>query len=162
MSWYPYILIFFFAQIKFLFTPLAAYIKWPELSFLEIFISTVIGALFCFNVVYFLAKRIMTFFHKRRVARNLDPNKKNKKVFTWKNKWIVKVKRSDKGFYLICLFAPLFLSIPIGTIVVAKFYGQRSISYYLVSVLLVVTSFLLTYSSKFLVSFIDNSFISFF
>ena len=92
----------------------------------------------------------MIFYQKRRIARNLDPNKKNKKVFTWKNKWIVKIKLSDKGFYIICFLAPLFLTIPVGTVVVAKFYKDRSISYYLVSVLLVITSFLLTYLNEFL------------
>ena len=48
-----------------------------------------------------------------------------------------KLKRSNMGFLLICLLAPLFLSVPIGTIVVAKFYGDRPLSYYLVSILLV-------------------------
>lgn len=156
-----YILIFLFAQIKFLFTPIAAYFKWPELSFFEVFFPTMFGALFCFNIVYFLSRRILIYSHKRRIARNLDPNKKNKKKFSRKNKLIVKMKRSNKGFYFICFFAPLLLSIPIGTILVAKFYGDRSISYYFVSVLLIITSFLLTFLSKYLLEFFDQSTFSF-
>ena len=144
MAWKNYLIIFGLAQVKFLFAPSIAYATMPELTFLEIFISTTIGALFCFNLMFFLSKRIMDFSHKRRVKRNLSSTHKRKKVFTRKNKLIVKLKRSQKGFLLICMLGPLFLSIPIGTIVVAKFYGDRSLSYYLVSVLLVFTAFLLT------------------
>ena len=66
-------------------------------------------------------------------------------IFTKKNKLIIKIKRSNNGFILICVLAPLFLSIPIGTIVVAKFYGNRPRAYVLVCFTLIVVSFLLTY-----------------
>ena len=75
----------------------------------------------------------------------LSQIKNRKKFFQKKNKWIIKIKRSKKGFFLICLLAPLFLSIPIGTIVVAKFYGDRPKAYYFVTTLLIATSFLLTF-----------------
>lgn len=144
MAWRNYLIIFGLAQVKFLFAPSIAFATMPNLSFLEIFICTLLGALFCFNLVFFLSKRIMEYAHRKRVLRNLSSDRKAKKIFTKKNKWIVKLKRSKGGFLLICLLAPLFLSIPIGTVVVAKFYGNRPLSYYLVSILLVFTSFLLT------------------
>ena len=144
MPWNKYLIVFGLAQVKFLFTPSIAYASMPNLSFWEIFICTTIGALFCFNLTFFLSKRIMDFSQKRRIKKKLQ-SKKTNKVFTIKNKWIVKLKRSNMGFLLICLLAPLFLSVPIGTIVVAKFYGDRPLSYYLVSILLVCTAFVLTF-----------------
>jgi hypothetical protein len=153
MAWKNYFIIFGLAQVKFLFAASIAFAAMPELSFLEIFIPTAIGALFCFNIIFFLSKRIMLFSQKRRIYRNLNSGKPPKKIFTKKNKWIVNIKRSDRGFLLICLLAPLFLSIPIGTIVVAKFYGDRPISYYFVSILLVCTSFLLTFLNDYFFGF---------
>ena len=48
---------------------------------------------------------------------------KERKNFTRMNKFIVRIKRS-LGIYGISFYVPLFLSIPIGSIIVAKFYGK--------------------------------------
>ena len=47
---------------------------------------------------------------------------KRKKVFTRTNKFIVRMK--GLGIIVICFYAPLFLSIPIGSIISAKFFGK--------------------------------------
>ncbi len=47
----------------------------------------------------------------------------HKKVFTRGNKLVVRMKRS-LGIVGISMFAPLFLSVPIGSIISAKFYGK--------------------------------------
>jgi hypothetical protein len=47
-----------------------------------------------------------------------------KKKFTRTNKTIVRLKNRF-GIYGISLFAPLFLSVPLGTIITAKFYGKE-------------------------------------
>lgn len=49
---------------------------------------------------------------------------KSKKKFTKLNKGIVYIKRF-MGVYGITLIGPLFLSVPIGAIIAAKFYGKR-------------------------------------
>ena len=49
---------------------------------------------------------------------------KAKKKFTRFNKFIVKLKRRF-GIYGIAFYAPLFLSVPLGSIVTAKFYGKE-------------------------------------
>jgi hypothetical protein len=46
-----------------------------------------------------------------------------KRKFTRVNKGLVKMKRG-LGIYGVTLVAPLFLSIPIGSIVCAKFFGH--------------------------------------
>ena len=57
------------------------------------------------------------------------------------------------GFVLICTLGPLFLSIPIGTMLVVKFYGNRPRAYVLVSITLLIVAYLLTYLNDFLFSF---------
>ena len=47
------------------------------------------------------------------------------------NKLIVKIKRT-LGIYGVCLFAPLFFSIPGGTIISAKFYGKDKRTFLLI------------------------------
>ena len=47
---------------------------------------------------------------------------KRKKVFTRTNKFIVRMK--GLGIIAICFYAPLFLSMPIGSIISAKFFGK--------------------------------------
>jgi len=48
-----------------------------------------------------------------------------KKKFTRSNKFIARL-RSRFGKIGICFFAPLFLSIPLGSIISAKFYGREN------------------------------------
>jgi hypothetical protein len=49
---------------------------------------------------------------------------KQKKKFTKTNKLIVRIKHK-LGIIGVAFYAPLFLSIPIGTIITAKFYGKE-------------------------------------
>ena len=61
---------------------------------------------------------------------------------------MVKAKKSKSGFWLICLFAPLFLSVPVGTIIVAKFYRQNRLTYPVAMISLIVMAFVLAYLSE--------------
>ena len=146
MNWGTYIYVFFLAHVKFLFASSIAKAS-TDLSFTEIFLSTLIGAIFCFNLFFFLSKKIMSIAHKKRVEAYIKGSKR-KKNFTKKNKLIVRLKKSKMGFVLICTLVPLFLSIPIGTIVVAKFYGDRIKAYFIVSITLIIVSFLLSLLSN--------------
>jgi hypothetical protein len=47
----------------------------------------------------------------------------NKKIFTRGNKLTIRL-RNSLGKFGICFIAPSLLSIPLGTIIVAKFYGN--------------------------------------
>ena len=51
------------------------------------------------------------------------------------------------GFYGITLFAPLLFSVPIGSYVVAKFYGKYQSAFIFVLVGLAANALLLTYLS---------------
>ena len=148
MKWGVYIYVFFLAHIKFLFAASIAEAT-TNLSFAEILISTTFGALFCFNVCFYIANKI---FHQSRPKNRSSFSfiKKKKNNFKKRNRWIIKIKNSKGGFYLLSAFAPLFLSIPIGTFVVVKFYGRRNITYFYVSVVLIFTSILLSYFNHFI------------
>ena len=148
MNWGIYIYVFFLAHIKFLFAASIAEAT-TSLSFIEILLSTTFGALFCFNVCFYFANKI---FHQSENIKwlSLFKSKKQKKNFKKRNRWIIKIKSSNGGFYFLCVLAPLFLSIPIGTFVVAKFYGKSKLTYPFVSIVLVFTSFLLAFLNHFI------------
>ena len=70
-----------------------------------------------------MAELFMKLSHKRAVKKRLEQEKKGipvkvKKKFTRINKLIVRIKLRI-GIYGIAFWAPLFLSIPIGSAVVA-------------------------------------------
>ena len=60
---------------------------------------------------------------------------------------------SKSGFWLICILAPLFLSIPIGSIIVAKFYNDKKITYPLATVSIIILAFVLAYLNNVIFGF---------
>ena len=65
------------------------------------------------------------------------------------------MKQSKIGFLLVCTLAPLFLSIPIGTVVTVKFFGDNKKTYWYVSILLIIMSFLLAYLNDTIFQFFE-------
>jgi hypothetical protein len=68
-----------------------------------------------------------------------------KNAFTKLNKFMVKLKGSKIGFWIACIFAPLILSIPVGSIIVAKFYREVKLAYPVGMVAIAVWAFVLAY-----------------
>lgn len=100
-----------------------------NVGFFDIFIPTTIGAITSMSIFYFSSEFLMERANAKRTAafeKALATGKpyKHKKKFTRVNKLMVKLKASV-GIYGITLLGPLFLSIPIGSIVCAKFYGTE-------------------------------------
>ena len=91
------------------------------MSFVETLLANVGGAWISCGITYLLAA---TLFERARRKRALS--KKKKPMFTRLNKWMVRVKRSRFGFFVMVAIAPTWLSVPFGTLVVTKFYGERS------------------------------------
>lgn len=127
MNWAAYIGLFGISMIKFLFAPFGG----PKLglSFIETYISCIAGAILCATIIYFSSEFFLHRAHKKRVeaynkaiAAGLEPKQKRK--FTKTNKLIVKIKHR-LGIVGVTFYAPFFLSIPIGTIITAKFYGKQ-------------------------------------
>ena len=143
-----YGLAFLLATVKFLFA--ASIVSTTSLTPVEIAISTGLGALFSFNLFYWSS----SFFIKRALDKKIRDMRngtyKPKATFTKMNKWLVKLKKSKSGFWLICIFAPLLLSVPIGSIIVAKFYFEKKITYLFTSGYILIWAFLLAYLNEFI------------
>ena len=141
-----YTTFFLLSTIKFLFTPFGG--PLAGLSFIETYISCVGGAIFSAAVFYYASE----FFMKRaklkrkrleEEARVNGTELKKRKTFTKTNKFIVRITRRF-GIYGISLFAPLFLSVPIGSIITAKFYGKEKRTFFLVVAGMFMNGFITT------------------
>jgi hypothetical protein len=127
MLWGKYIGFFGFSMIKFLFTPFGG--PKAGLSFVETYIVCVAGALLSAAIFFFSSEYFLIRAHKKRkemILKSLETGipLKQKKKFTKTNKLIVRIKHK-LGIIGVAFYAPLFLSIPIGTIITAKFYGKE-------------------------------------
>lgn len=131
MNWAGFWSVFFLATFKFMFAPFGG-IPF-ELTFLETFFAALLGGITSSFVFYFSAN----YFLKKS-------NKKEKaKVHTKTNKFIVKLK-SKTGRIGICFWAPFFLSIPIGSIITAKFYGKFQSTFLLILIGMALNSLIMT------------------
>jgi hypothetical protein len=134
MNWGGISTVFGVATIKFMFAPIGG--PPLQLSFLETWVGCCAGAIISSAIFYFSA----SFFMKRSIdkaeKKNQDLIAKGlpipfKKKFTRMNKLVVRMKGS-LGIIGISFWAPFFLSIPLGSIVTAKFYGDNNKTYPLI------------------------------
>lgn len=117
------------------------------LSFIETYLSTVAGAVVTAFVFFFASEYFIRRAESKRKRKIKEAMAEGKpipkyKKFTFTNKLIVRVKRT-LGIYGICLFAPLFLSIPGGTIVSAKFYGKDKRAFPLILIGIFLNGFII-------------------
>lgn len=144
---------FFFGTFKFLFAHWTTYATAVgmgyEPHYYEIFISVTSGAWLSMAMFYFLSELLMKNAAKKR-HENYQKAKASgmpmpaKKKFTRVNKGLVKMKRS-LGIYGITMIAPLILSIPIGSIVCAKFFGHEKKTFPLMLLFTASYSFLMCF-----------------
>ncbi|MBL4862325.1 MAG: hypothetical protein JKY09_04840 [Crocinitomicaceae bacterium] len=127
MYWGALTSLFLLSIVKFMFAPFGG--PSLELSFFETYFACVSGGIFGATVFYFSAgyfmqraaeKRLR--IARKRIAEGLPPI--DRKIFTRMNKMVVKMKASI-GIIGITFWAPFFLSVPIGSIITAKFYGDE-------------------------------------
>ncbi len=151
MSWIALLYVFLLAHVKFLVTATIALATYPQLSVDEIFIASSLGAISCFNIFYFISQKL--YFAGNKQSKNTKANKS--KTFKKRNRILIKMKQSKIGFLLVCTLAPLFLSIPIGTVVAVKFFGDNKKTYWYVSILLIIMAFLLAYLNDSIFQFFE-------
>lgn len=159
MKWVALSTVFFSAMIKFMVSPLLGPLL--ELNYWETYFANLLGAFLSMVVFFFAAD----FFNKRSMQRRLKKAKqdalegkpiKRKPVFTRRNKAIIRIK-NKVGIVTFCFFAPFFLSIPIGSIIVAKFYGKKKKTFPLMILGIIITNtltvsiaYLLKYEAEYL------------
>jgi hypothetical protein len=127
MKFGVYSAFFLFSMIKFLFTPFGG--PKAHLTFFETYFSCVAGAVLSATIFYFLSELLMVSTRKkneklRREALASGIELPFKKKFTKTNKFVVRMKMRF-GIFGIAMYAPFFLSVPLGTIITAKFYGKE-------------------------------------
>ncbi len=148
-----YIGFFGFSMIKFLVTPFGG--PKAGLTFIETYFVCAAGALFSAAIFYFSSEFFLIRAHKKRkdlICKSLETGipLKQKKKFTKTNKLIVRIK-NKLGIIGVAFYAPLFLSIPIGSIITAKFYGKEKRTFPLI-ILGIFINGLLTTGSAFLIA----------
>ena len=102
-------------------------------NFAEVFLTTYIGCIVSMAFFYFTSDYLMARAAKKRKELRLKALQsgvelKRKKIFTRTNKMMVRVKRRF-GIYAFTFIVPLIFSIPLGSILCAKFYGHHKQTY---------------------------------
>ena len=113
------------SSVKFAMTfPLAVF--QFKFSFAETVLWTNIGGLIGIYFFGFLSDKLIVWWQKKfgKVKRLTVTGESKKKIFTKKNRRIVRIKHRY-GLAGIALITPLLLSIPLGTFLMVRYY-QRS------------------------------------
>jgi hypothetical protein len=149
MSWGAIFTTILLGTIKFLFAPLSG--AGMGLSFFEAMISSLIGAWLSASIFYHLSDHFLNKAREKRLVQfkltGEIPSLSKKKRLV--NRFILKIKKSV-GQVGICFLAPLFLSVPLGTIICAKFYFKKKYTFILILCGLLINSFLLSVISFYL------------
>lgn len=98
------------------------------LTFWETYFTSVAGGTVGAAFFYFSSELLLKYSHNKKVAKNEALERqglpiKVKKKFNRTNRNIIKLKHKF-GIIGICFWAPFFLSVPIGSMIAAKFYGK--------------------------------------
>jgi hypothetical protein len=134
MNWEGAISLFGISTFKFLFAPFGG--KIAELTFIETYVSCCTGAILSASIFYFSAN----YFIRKSIEKN-ERIKQGfidkgipipaKKRFTRINKGVIRIKRS-LGIIGITFWAPFVLSVPLGSVITAKFYGHKKYTFLLI------------------------------
>lgn len=152
---FKYLLIVAISSIKFLIAPPLSF--EIGLSFLQTWIATTVGGLAGVLFFFFLSKGIIVMYRRFLASfllqtyhrintyvrqRNHLP-KPNKRIFTYRNKSLVRIRRRY-GLAGIIILTPVLLSIPLGTFLAIKYYPkQKNLLVYL-SISVMLWSFLMS------------------
>lgn len=118
MLW-KYIGIALLATVKFIFSPLAAVKTIDNDTWYYTYIAVCIGGLVSASFFYFFSVQIIERNVGRRIKKGIV-----KKKFTRINKLIINTK-TNIGIVGLALLSASFISIPLGSIVLAKFYRHK-------------------------------------
>ena len=123
-----------------MFSPVAA--SAAGLTFLETVLVCISGGVFSAAIFYYGSSYFIKLSLKRKARKYARLKEKGKEVkvprkFTRTNRWIIRIKRTV-GIYGVTWLFPLFLSVPLGTIITAKFYKHQKHTFPLIVIFLVL------------------------
>ena len=147
MNWTGYISLATLATIKFMFSA----IPGPALglNYVETVISIFVGAVISAAFFFFSAEYFMQRAQNKRIKLMQEAHKNGetiaqKRVFSRMNKGVVRLKIRF-GKIGICFWAPFLLSVPLGSIIVAKFYGKYSFTFLYVIIGMLINSLITSF-----------------
>ncbi len=142
MNFAAYTTGFLMGTVKFMFaaTSMMAF----SVSYWEVVFATFLGAFVSFNFFFFFSGLLMERAKEKKLIKIKNGTLKPKKQFSKMNKFIVKMKLSSFGYFVLVIVGPMVLSIPIGSIIIAKFYRRIKFTYWLEIVSLFVWANLFT------------------
>lgn len=117
------ILTILFSSFKFAATFPLVIIQF-EFSFAETILWTNVGGILGIYFFAFLSEKLLAWWKRtfRRSNRHiLEDEQQNKKIFTRRNRRIVRIKQKY-GLAGIALITPFLLSIPVGVFLVVRYY----------------------------------------
>lgn len=131
-----YLLILALSSVKFLFAPPLSFEF--GFSFLQTWLVTTLGGVAGVIFFFYLSKGMLAIYLRyfdrhitkfyanlRAVVWNSDQLPEPvKKIFTFRNKTLVKIRRKY-GLAGIIILTPILLSIPLGTFLVIKYYSRQ-------------------------------------
>jgi hypothetical protein len=139
---------FLMGTVKFMFaaTSMMAF----SVSYWEVVFATFFGAFVSFNIFFFFSGLLMEKAKEKKLEKIKKGTLKPKKQFSRMNKFIVRLKFSSFGYFVLVIVGPMVLSIPIGSIIIAKFYRNIKFTYWLEVVSLFVWANLFTLANLFI------------
>jgi len=149
---WTYLSFILFSTWKFMFTPLAG--PAAGLTFWETFTACMIGGSLSATVFYFGSSYFMRLSlrrHNKRVQKAKLQGKKllKNRKFTKTNRRVIFYKQKLGRFFSYWAF-PLFLSIPLGTVITAKFYKHYKQTFPLILLFLTIDCFIITGGTYFI------------
>jgi hypothetical protein len=139
---------FLMGTVKFMFaaTSMMAF----SVSYWEVVFATFLGAFVSFNIFFFFSGLLMERARDKKLEKIKNGSLKSKKQFSRMNKFIVKMKLSSFGYFVLVIVGPMVLSIPIGSIIIAKFYRRIKFTYWLEMVSLFLWANLFTLANLYI------------
>ena len=146
MNWGLLSTVFLLATVKFMFAPSTG--CGLGLPFWETYLTAAAGGTFGAAIFYYSSELLLKYSHKKKLGKREEMEKNGipfipKKKFTKTNRFIIRLKRT-LGIYGICFWAPFFLSVPIGSIIVAKFYGHLKKTFPLIVIGMFLNALIMT------------------
>lgn len=153
---WKYISLALFSTVNFMFGPMLG--PTTGLGFWETFFTVLAGGylsavVFYFGSSYFIERSMRLYIKKMEKAEeNGKELSKKSKRFTKTNRRIITIKQRVNKYFIFWAF-PLFLSIPGGCVIVAKFYKHQRKTFPLILLFLMLDCLVITIGSYYVSGF---------
>ena len=137
VSFFKLLQVLIISSVKFILAPFIS--LGYGFSFVQTIIYTTIGGILGILFFFYLSKWIIKLYYKycpvivtyftgkqkeSRIHKCSVRKIKRKKIFNWRNKFLIKIKHKY-GFIGIIVLTPIVFSIPLGAFLANKYYSNK-------------------------------------